>query len=75
MARSVATLVAFDLPDDYFAGFVGRVHRVTAPDVERVAAQYLDPDRFVTLLVGDPDVVVPLLRTHGAPAVDVVAEP
>lgn len=75
VARSVATLVAFDLPDDYFVGFVPRVNRVTAADVDRVAAQYLDPDRFVTLLVGDPDVVVPLLRTHGAAVVDVVAEP
>jgi zinc protease len=55
IARAVAQLALFDLPDDYFAEFVPRVERVTADEVTRVAAQHLDPARLATLIVGDLD--------------------
>jgi predicted Zn-dependent peptidase len=53
VARSVAQLAIFDLPDTYFEEFVPRVNTVTAADVTRVARTYLDPDRTVALVVGD----------------------
>jgi predicted Zn-dependent peptidase len=66
VARSVSTLAAFDLPDSYFADFMPRVHAVTAADVDRVAEQYLRPDRLTTLVVGDPDVIAAPLGALGA---------
>jgi zinc protease len=55
VARSVSSLALHGLPDTYFEEFVGRVEAVTLDDVARVAAQYLDLARMVTLVVGDLD--------------------
>ena len=53
VARSVAQLVLYDLPDAYFEEFVPRVSAVEAADVTRAAERYIDPSRAVTLIVGD----------------------
>lgn len=53
VARSIAQLVLYDLPDTYFQDFVPKVNAVTADDVTRAARQYLDPSRMSTLIVGD----------------------
>lgn len=53
VARSVAQLVLYDLPDSYFEDFVPKVNAVTVEDVTGVAQRYLDPSRMVTLIVGD----------------------
>ena len=55
LARAVAQLALYDLPDDYFAEFVPKVERVTVDDVTAVASRYLDPERLTTLIVGDLD--------------------
>ena len=55
VARGVAQLALHNLPDSYFEQFVPRVEAVTEADVSRVAAQYLDTARMVTLVVGDHD--------------------
>ncbi|HET7617633.1 MAG TPA: hypothetical protein VFK20_03920, partial [Vicinamibacterales bacterium] len=57
VARAVAQLALFGLPDDYFEQFVPRVNAVTADDVLRVAREYLDPERMAIVIVGDRDVV------------------
>ena len=53
VARSVAQLALFDLPDSYFEEFVPKVNAVTADEVTRVARSYLDPSRAIALIVGD----------------------
>jgi zinc protease len=53
VARSVAQLALFDLPDSYFEEFVPNVNAVTVEDVTRVASTYLDPARLIALVVGD----------------------
>jgi predicted Zn-dependent peptidase len=55
VARAVTSLALHNLPDTYFEEFVPRIEAVTRDDVARVAAQYLDPARMVTLAVGDHD--------------------
>ena len=55
VARAVAQLALYDLPDDYFAEFVPRVERVTTDDVTAVATRHLHPERLTTLIVGDLD--------------------
>jgi predicted Zn-dependent peptidase len=42
-----------DLPADFHASYVRRIHAVTPADVQRIARQYLDPDRMVIVIVGD----------------------
>ena len=53
VARSVAQLALYDLPDAYFEEFVPKVNAVTAEDVTRAAETYLDPARAIALVVGD----------------------
>ena len=53
VARSVAQLALYNLPDTYFEEFVPRTNAVTAADVVRVADRHLDPARLTTVIVGD----------------------
>jgi len=53
VARSAAQLALYDLPDDYFATFVGRVEALGLQAIHDAAVRHLDPDRLVTLVVGD----------------------
>jgi zinc protease len=53
VARSVAQLALFALPDSYFEEFVPKVNAVTTDQVTRVAQAYLDPTRVIALVVGD----------------------
>jgi len=57
VARAAAQLALYDLPDDYFVQFVPRVERITPDEVTRAVAEHLHPDRLLTLVVGDLDVV------------------
>ncbi len=57
IARASMQIVLYDLPDDYFVQFVPNVERVTTSDVTAAAAKYLDPDRLLTLVVGDLEAV------------------
>ena len=55
IARAVAQIALFDLPDDYYSQFVPRIEAVTPDQVTEVAARHLDPDRLTTVIVGDLD--------------------
>ena len=62
VARSVAQLVLYSLPDTYFEEFVPKVNAVDAEEVTRVARRHLDPSRFVTLVVGDHHAIADSLK-------------
>ena len=53
IARAVAQLALYDLPDDYYSQFVPRVESLTPEAVMRAAGAHLDPARLTTLVVGD----------------------
>jgi zinc protease len=53
VARAVAQLALYDLPDSYFAEFVPRVNAVTSTDVVTAARRHLDAGALTTLVVGD----------------------
>jgi len=65
VARSVAQLALFDLPDSYFEEFVPKVNAVTIDEVTRVAQTYLDPSRAIALVVGDRNATEESLSTLG----------
>jgi len=70
VARGVAQLALYDLPDTYFQEFVPKVNSVTVDEVSRVAATYLRPEKLTTLVVGDHAAVgEPLSRLLGEPIV------
>lgn len=53
IARSVAQLALYDLPDDYFSTFVPAVKALDGQAVLDAAVRHVDPDRLLTLVVGD----------------------
>jgi predicted Zn-dependent peptidase len=61
----VAQLALYGLPDTYFEEFVPKTTAVTAADVTRVAATYLDTRKLTTLVVGDRAAVDGSLRDLG----------
>jgi predicted Zn-dependent peptidase len=58
VARRLRELVLYDLPDDYFNGFIQNVLSVSRDDVERVAKKYIDPDKLAIVIVGDRETIL-----------------
>ncbi|HVB38330.1 MAG TPA: pitrilysin family protein, partial [Vicinamibacterales bacterium] len=52
IARRLEQLIVFSLPQDYYAHYQERIEQVTPADVERVAQKYIQPDRFIIVVVG-----------------------
>jgi predicted Zn-dependent peptidase len=73
VARSVAQLALFGLPDSYFEQFIPRVNAVERDQVVRAAERYIDPARAVTLIVGDHGVVGDSLATLGLGAPQILS--
>ena len=63
VAGTLAELVFYRLPDDYFTNYTAKVDAVTGADVNRVARKYLDPGHFTILIVGDRAKVEPALKS------------
>ena len=53
MSRQLENLLVYHLPDDYLTTYVEHIQAVTEADVQRVAEKYIQPDRFVVVVVGD----------------------
>jgi zinc protease len=62
VARSVAMLSLYGLPDTYFEAFVPTINAVTSANVVDAAARYLDPSKLTTLVVGDYSAIAESLR-------------
>jgi predicted Zn-dependent peptidase len=56
-AGRLADLAVHALPDDYWNRYAERVRKVTAEDVRRFAATYLDPTKLTLVMVAHPDTV------------------
>jgi len=71
VARSVAQIALYGLPDSYFADFVPKVNAVTSANVVDAAARYLDPSKLTTLIVGDHTAIAESLQSLelGAPQI------
>jgi zinc protease len=65
IARAIAQLVLYRLPDDHFDEFVARVDGVDHEAARHAATTYIDPDRLVTVIVGDSDAIRPRLAGTG----------
>jgi zinc protease len=63
VAGTLAELVIYKLPADYFTTYQSKVEAVTKADVDRVATKYLDPSKMTILVVGDRAKVEPTLKT------------
>lgn len=53
MAGNLIQMVVYGLPETFFNDYVTRILAVTPADVTRVATQYIQPDKFAVVVVGD----------------------
>jgi zinc protease len=65
LARALAQLVLYGLPDDYFDTFMANVSAVTVERTRSVAVMHLDPDRLGTAIVADAAIVAPQIVAAG----------
>ena len=72
IATQVLNSVFYDLPVQDISNFRERVLAITPDDVQRVARQYIKPDRLSIVLVGDARAFVPQLQSVGFTDYDVI---
>lgn len=65
IANQLVPLVVYDLPMDYFEGYVRQIEAVTQADLQRVAQRYVNPDRMTIVVVGDRTQIEQPLRALG----------
>src|SRR5262249_48473017 len=65
VARDVAALVRFHLPDDYWSRYAELVARLTVGEVDAAAKRLLAPNRLTWVVVGDRSVVEKKVRALG----------
>jgi zinc protease len=56
---SIAQLFLYGLPLDYYSSLPASIDKIGAADVQRVAAQYLQPDKMTVVAVGDRRKIAP----------------
>jgi zinc protease len=57
MARKLEELVVYGLPESTFSNFVPSVTAVTAADLQRAAARFIQPEKMAVVVVGDLKVI------------------
>jgi predicted Zn-dependent peptidase len=65
VARAMAQLLLYGLPDDYFDTFAAKVGEVDVERTRHVASAHLDPARLATAVVADAAIVGPQLTRAG----------
>jgi zinc protease len=74
IASALSALVIFGLPDDYFDGYRARVRAVTAEEVQRVAREYLRPDRLQLVVAGAPSLRAELEAMAFGPVTEIAVD-
>ena len=53
LASHIEEMIVYKLPDTYFERYVASIQAVTAEDVQRAAARYIQPGHFAIVVAGD----------------------
>ena len=51
--RSIEDLVEYDLPEDYYQTYAGKVRALTLADIEKSAREVVQPNHLIWVVVGD----------------------
>ena len=53
LSAHIEDMIVYKLPENYFERYVPDIQAVTAADVQKAAATYIQPDRFAVVVAGD----------------------
>ncbi len=62
IAGQLLPLITYGIPLDFYNSAVENIGAVSQTDVQRVARQYVDPDRLTLVIVGDRKTIEPGIR-------------
>ena len=62
LSARLEEMLVYKLPDNYFTEYVGRVQAVTAAEVQKAAATYIQPGKFAVVVVGEQKTIEPGIR-------------
>ncbi len=62
VAGALREIVAYGLPDDYYATYASQVQRATDAQINAAARRFVAPDQVVWVVVGDRAKIEPGLR-------------
>ena len=62
IAGQMLPLITYGIPLDFYNSAVENISAVTQADVQRVARQYVNPDKLTLVIVGDRKMIEPGLR-------------
>jgi zinc protease len=62
LSRRIEDMIVYRLPDDYFSQYVQQVEAATAADVQKSATKYIQPAKFVVVIVGDAKTIAAPVR-------------
>ena len=62
LASHLEEMIVYKLPDNYFAQYVDNIQKVSAADVQKAAATYIQPKRFVVVIAGDRKAIEPAIQ-------------
>lgn len=72
IARRLEEMDVYQLPEDSFSNYVAAVQTVSAADVQRAAARYIQPDISAVVIVGDRQKIEAGIRALGLAPVRIV---
>jgi zinc protease len=72
IAAMLADMVLYNLPEDYFNTYVGKILTVKKEDVQRVAREYINPEKMIVVVVGDKAVIERGIRKLGLGKLEVL---
>jgi len=53
LASHIEEMIVYKLPDNYFQRYIANIQAVTAADVQKAAATYIQPGKFDVVIAGD----------------------
>jgi zinc protease len=65
LARQFGFVDLNGLGDDYLTTYVRRVYAITPAEVQRIAQQYLDPNKMAIIVAGDKKTVADQVAPYG----------
>jgi len=64
LIEQIVSIRMFDLPDDYLHSYRDHISAVTAEDIQRVAGQYVTPDKTAIVIVGDAHTITEQVQPY-----------
>ncbi len=60
----LVTMQMYDLPPDYLQTYRDKINEITVPDVQRVAREYITPEKMAVVIVGDENTVYEQIQPY-----------